>query len=117
MRYRTLDQNGDYTFGQNGANFLVNSPEAVAQAVRTRLKLIQGEWYLDSSAGMPYRADVLGVNTAATRDLAFRTMILATDGVSSITEYASYLNPQTRAFAVAATIETSYGTTTVTSTT
>ncbi|MGE4978545.1 hypothetical protein AB8914_22915, partial [Yersinia enterocolitica] len=33
MRYRREDENGDYTFGQGDNTFLINSPEAVAQAV------------------------------------------------------------------------------------
>jgi hypothetical protein len=63
MRYRTLDANGDYTFGQNGANFLVNSPAAVGQAVLTRVKLMQGEWFLDQTAGTPYDTEILGAGT------------------------------------------------------
>lgn len=115
MRYRTLDANGDYTFGQNGANFLVNSSATVAQAVQTRVKLIAGEWFLDITEGMPYDTDILGAGTESTRDLAIQAYILATQGVNEILEYASYLNPATRQFTWAATIDTDYGTTTVTS--
>ena len=114
MRYRTLDANGDYTFGQNGANFLVNSPAAVGQAVLTSLGLIQGEWFLDQTAGVPYDTEILGAGTESTRDLAYQTAILQTQGVSAIVEYASYLNPTTREFIVAATIDTIYGVTTIT---
>ncbi|WCM21352.1 hypothetical protein NDK50_07865 [Paraburkholderia bryophila] len=114
MRYRTLDANGDYTFGQNGANFLVNSAAAVGQAVLTRLKLIAGEWFLDNTAGTPYNTDILGAGTGSTRDLAVQAVILETQGVNEILEYASYLNPATRLFTVAATIDTIYGVTTIT---
>lgn len=114
MRYRVLDANGDYTFGQNGANFLVNSPAAVAQAILTRLKLIQGEWFLDQTAGTPYSTDILGAGTESTRDLAVQTVILDTQGVTGIADYASYRNPTTREFIVAATIDTIYGVTTIT---
>jgi hypothetical protein len=54
MRYRKLDANGDYTFGGGSNDFLVNTPETVAQAVMTRLNLLQGEWFLDTTAGMPW---------------------------------------------------------------
>jgi len=114
MRYRVLDANGDYTWGQNGANFLVNSAAAVAQAILTRLRLIQGEWFLDQTAGTPYDTDILGAGTESTRDLAVQTVILDTQGVTGIADYASYLDPKTRAFTVAATVNTQYGQTTIT---
>jgi len=114
MRYRTLDANGDYTFGQNSANFLVDSPEAVAQAIQTRLKLIQGEWFLDQTAGTPYNTEILGAGTQATRDLAVQAVILETQGVTEIVDYASHLDPGTRTFTVAAVVNTQYGQTTIT---
>jgi len=114
MRYRELTATGDMQFGQSQVSFLVNSPATVAQAVLTRLKLIQLEWFLDQTAGVPYSTDILGADTGSTRDLAYQTVILETQGVTGITEYASYLNPATRAFTVAATIDTIYGTTTIT---
>jgi len=95
---------------------LVDSPAAVAQAIQTRLKLRQGEWFLDSTQGMPYDTDVVGTNKAATRDLAFQTEILKTTGVSKITEYASYVDPTTRKFSVAVTVDTKYGSTTTSTT-
>lgn len=113
MRYRTLTESGDYSFGEGGQNFLVNSPAAVGQAVLTRLGLIAGEWFLDQTAGTPYDTDILGAGTENTRDLAYQTVILDTQGVNAIVEYASYLNPTTRAFIVAATIDTIYGITTI----
>ncbi len=115
MRYRTLDANGDYTFGQNGANFLIDSSAAVAQAIQTRLLLQVGEWFLDQTAGTPYSTDILGAGTESTRDLAVQTVILETQGVTEIVDYASYLNPSTRLFTVAATVNTLYGQTTITS--
>lgn len=117
MRYRAEDAEGDYTFGQNDANMLVDSPEAVAQAIKTRLGLRQGEWFLDSTEGVPYDTDILGMDTASTRDQAFQTAILDTTGVMQIADYASYLDPETREFTMAATVDTEYGQTTVTAST
>lgn len=114
MRYRTLDSNSDYTFGQNSANFLADSPAAVAQAIQTRLKLIQGEWFLDQTAGTPYNTQILGAGTESTRDLAVQTVILETQGVTEIVDYASYLDPSSRQFTVAATVNTQYGQITIT---
>ncbi|WGS52665.1 hypothetical protein LFL96_31260 [Paraburkholderia sp. D15] len=112
MRYRALDANGDYSWGQGPANFLVDSPEAVAQLVLTRLNLKTGEWFLDTTEGTPYDSAILGAGTASTRDLAIQQRILDTQGVTGITDYASAVSPVNRAFVVAATIDTIYGETT-----
>jgi hypothetical protein len=94
-------------FGQGSANFLVNSPQAVAQLVMTRLKLSVGEWFLDSSDGTPWIGDILGANTGPTRDAAIKSRILGTPGVTAITAYSGSV--QGRAFTVTAQVQTLYG--------
>lgn len=108
MRYRQL-LNGDDTFGQGSRNFLVNSPAAVAQAIATRLRLEVGEWYLDVTAGTPYQTQVLGYGSGASRDIAIRDRILATEGVVEITRYSSTVDVARR-FSVSADVLTVYGT-------
>ncbi|OZO80851.1 hypothetical protein CG700_28170, partial [Escherichia coli] len=54
MRYRREDADGDYTFGQGDDTFLIDSPECVAQAVKTRFELWRGQWFLDLTEGTPY---------------------------------------------------------------
>lgn len=39
---------------------LVNSPEAVAQAIKTRFLLWYGQWFLDTTEGTPWIQSVLG---------------------------------------------------------
>lgn len=112
MRYRKLSPTGDYVFGQGSNEFLVNSPEAVGQAVKTRLGLASGEWFLDSQEGTPYATQILGEGTQTLYDIAIQNRILGTEGVTSIATYGSYLSPQ-RALTVECTINTLYGTTTV----
>ncbi|TDV39519.1 hypothetical protein C7405_101638 [Paraburkholderia caballeronis] len=113
MRYRKQDADGDYVFGGSADDFLVNTPDAVAQAVLTRLRLLQGEWFLDTTAGMPWQTQVLGKNTMATADPAIRQCILGTQGVTALGNYSSSYDPDTRALSVAVTIDTIYGQTTV----
>lgn len=91
MRYRALDAAGDMTFGASQVNFLVNSPETVAQAVLTRLRLLKGEWFLDNTAGTPWSTEILGVRTRPTYDRAIRDRISGTQGVVSILSYSSSL--------------------------
>lgn len=107
-----MSPTGDYVFGQGAAQFLVNTPEAVAQAVRTRLALWAGEWFLDLTEGTPYDTQILGTNTQSLYDQAIQDRILGTQGVVSIDEYYSVLDA-TRNLTVNATITTLYGTTTL----
>ena len=111
MRYRALDAAGDMTFGAGSANFLVNSPDAVAQAVMTRLRLLTGEWFLDTSEGTPYATQILGRNTEATYDQAIRERILDTEGVTELVRYSSSLVG--RRLSIDATIDTVYGQATI----
>lgn len=116
MRYRKLDPNGDYTFGQRSNEFYVDSPLAVAQAVYTRLRLMQGQWYLDITEGTPWLQQVIGTNTQELADTIIQQRILGTQGVKAILSYSSSLNEATRHFTIAATIDTIYGPTAFTGT-
>lgn len=109
MKYRKLTDSGDYTFGQGTAEFLVNTPEAVAQAVGTRLRLSQGEWFLDLTEGTPYDTQILGAGTQTLYDQALQSRILDTIGVSEITAYSSVMDVNQRRLTVTCTISTIYG--------
>lgn len=120
MRYRKLSSSGDYTFGGSQLNFFINDPEGVAQAVTTALRLIQGEWYLDTTSGTPYFAGIMGFNTQAQVDTIFQQEILnvtvidsttlaPVQGVTSIENFSSTFNPSTRKYAMTATLNTIYG--------
>jgi hypothetical protein len=120
MRYRKLTASGDMQFGHSLADFWYNQIEGVAQAIRTRLLLYAGEWFLDTSEGTPWggfplndlvvsQGQILGANTAATRDLALRQRILGTEGVRSLLEYSSSFDPDSRMFSVNAVVDTIYG--------
>jgi len=98
-------------FGLGGLNYLVDTPEAVAQAVRTRLLLLTEEWFLDTTEGTPFAGQVLGYGTESTRDLAIRERILGAQGVRDIVEYSSEVVG--RAFTVTARIDTVYGLATI----
>lgn len=93
MRVRALSADGDMTFGNGRANYLSNTPEAVAQLVDTGLALLQGEWFLDTTVGVPYSTDVLGAHTQSTYDATIRSQILSTTGVTGIEDYASSTSP------------------------
>lgn len=108
MRYRALSTDGDYTFGQSERNFLVNSAAMVAQKIRTRLLLWQGEWFLDETEGTPWLQQVVGKHKNPTYDLVIQERIIQTDGVKSIVSYSSSLSGATRGLSVQVTIMTDY---------
>lgn len=115
MKYRREDSDGDYTFGQGDNTFLNNSPECVAQAVKTRFLLWRGQWFLDLTEGTPYLQSVVGKQSPDVYNLAIRDRLSGTQGVNSITTFNTDVDSTTRRVTFSATIDTLYGTTAVTS--
>lgn len=109
MRHRKWDLSGDVQFGHGQADYWTNTPEAVAQAVVSRLRLFTGEWFLDTAEGTPYVGGVLGKHTEQSYDPVLRQRILETEGVLSLDEYSSSLDRDARKLSVFATISTIYG--------
>ena len=89
MRYRKLDEAGDMTWGQGQANFYINIPSAVAQAVDTRLRLLEGEWFLDKNEGTPYTQQIVGKHPEAAQNAGIRDRILNTQGVLTMNSFAT----------------------------
>lgn len=108
MRIRKYDSSGDVQFGQSINSYDINSPNAVANAVASRLNLWLGEWFLDTSDGTAWKTRVLGKYTASIRDDVIRARVLSTPGVLSISKYSSSSNNSLRAFSVNMTIDTIY---------
>jgi hypothetical protein len=111
MRVRALSATGDMTFGQSQANYLINTPAAVAQTVKTRLLLFLGEWFLDNTQGTPWNTQVFGRNTQGLYDTAIQTRITQTVGVTNIVtgSYSSVLNTVLRTLTVSCMINTQFG--------
>jgi hypothetical protein len=117
MRVRKQDPvTQDYVWGHQQNDFWINAPDGVAQAVLTRLKLFVGEWYLDVTDGTPWTTQVLDKYTKDQYDAAIQDRILGTQGVTQITSYSSSVNTTTRALTVAVTINTQYGSATLSTT-
>ncbi len=111
MRYRKMDANDDYTFGRR--NEFYTGVEAVAQAVKTRLRLLLGEWWENVEDGTPLFQEVMGqffasIDGAQEVDLVFAERIMGTQGVAEITSFDSELNPNTRTYSALITVETIY---------
>lgn len=113
MRYRAQSDTGDYVFLGNSP-FFIDTPDAVAQAVLTRLRLNAGEWFIDDRVGFDLSL-VLGNNTQNSRDLEVQRVILGTQGVTQMVSYSSQVTPDRR-FTVNATVDTLYGPVNITET-
>ncbi len=111
MRYRNQTPTGDYAF-PGTPYFLVDSPEAVGQAIKTRLTLNTKEWFIDLREGLDL-GKILGFHTQNTRDLEVKRRISGTKGVLQILNYSSYVTAE-RGFTVEAEVSTIYGTVTIT---
>lgn len=109
MRYRKLDKDGNSQFGTSANDFHMNTPEAVAQAIRTRLDLWMGEWFADTSDGTGWNQSILGKRTKNLYELTLRQRVLETPGVIQIDDFQSSLNPDARRLTVSMVVTTIYG--------
>lgn len=87
MKYRKLDENGDYVFGNNSHDY-IEKDEAIAQAIKTKLYLFYGEWWEDISLGLPMFQSILGQvsnnNLRQTVILLCAEQINLVEGVTSV---------------------------------
>jgi hypothetical protein len=111
MRVRPMDSTGDYTIG---VPFLVNSPQCVAQCIRTRLKHWRNEWFIDTTAGTPYMEDVLAERAGKDPDSVIQERILSTQGVTEILDYLTSFDPVNRKYTINAQVMTQYSSTPIT---
>lgn len=111
--YRQLNTTGDPQRGNGIGNFL-SDVNAVAQAIQTRLKLLQGEWWENLSLGTPLFQSILGVpNTSNGVGLILRQQILAVPYVTGISDLTVTYAGASRAYTFSATVQTAFGTVTL----
>lgn len=110
MIYRRQTATGDYTFGQNNLDYL-SQKEATAQAIKTRLKLLLGEWWEDTEDGLPLFQQILRQRNTAegmqTIDLLIKERINNTPHVLEITAFKSWT--EGRAYKAEISVDTDFG--------
>lgn len=91
IKYRKLDENGDYMFGKS--NEFLTGLEAMTQAIQTRLKVIKGEWWEGDNTALPFMSEIIGnVRTDKSQlDLMVIQRITDTIGVISVSDVQSSL--------------------------
>lgn len=115
LRVRRVDSARDMTFGKGRSNYAATA-EATAQRLQCEIQLILGEWFLDTSAGVPWwqpsDSDVPPIMGApGPRNLSYaegvlKAKILSVDGVDSIQAFAMSFVSSTRKLSVSCTLTT-----------
>lgn len=71
------------------------------QSIMQRLRLFRGEWFLNTSVGVPYYQQILVKNpNRAAIDLAIQSTIISTPGVGRLISYASRFTTANRLIAI-----------------
>lgn len=85
----------------NGDLYLLDSQETVRQLLRQRLSMFLGEWFLDSSLGVPYFEDILKKGASLEIvDSILKTTVLETVGIEDLEEFFLDFEPVDRTFTV-----------------
>lgn len=108
MTVRKIDPvTGD--IATSGVQF-VKSTEEIEQTIRTRLRLFLGEYFRNITLGTPWFQSILGKDgTVAGRNAILRRIILQTEGVTDVRDFASSYDITTRAYSVSCTAVTENG--------
>jgi len=87
-----------------------NGTDSTLQSVCQRLRLYLGEWFMNTSAGVPWYQQILVKNANPSHiDGLLRDCILGTPGVVALLAYSSTANHAQRSFHVTFTIQTAAG--------
>jgi hypothetical protein len=90
--------------------FIVIQKAQVAQNISNRLRLIYGEWFLDTRLGVPWFENVFVKNPDMSAvDIIIKSVISETPEVTVITTYSSTLNRALRKLSIAFQVSTIYG--------
>lgn len=89
---------------------LVAGRRAIAQRILQRFQVFRGEWFLDLSAGVPYRQQILVKNPdLPVIDVLIRQTITGTPGVLGLQRFLTTFDRSQRSLTVQFTAETSEG--------
>lgn len=93
-----IDQaTNDLYLAADGNLAIVGNALAVGQHVRQRLKTFEREWFLDTTAGVPWLDQILGKSyDPALAESVVKAEILETDGVTEITSFSVSFDRSTR---------------------
>lgn len=106
MSVRSLDKNGDWTFGKGKNNYLYRNA-AIVQNISTRLKSFLGNCFFALDSGIDW-FNLLGSKNQLALELQVRTIIMGTAGVTRLVSSDVTLDHETRLISMRYTVETIY---------
>jgi hypothetical protein len=84
---------GDLSFTNGSCPVTQLQADVVAQRLRIALYTFYGEWFLDSTIGVPYMQQVFSkVRKKSTIDLIFQGIIIADEGVLELVTFISEID-------------------------
>lgn len=95
-----LDTFGELDLSRDDLYF-VTGADAIAQQLLIRLRLVQGEWFLDTRVGVPYRSQIWVKNpNLAAITSTYRAAISSTPGVELLERLDLDFDASTRELSV-----------------
>lgn len=99
VQYPNPGERHDIWFDAAGNLQTVEDAEAIAQRVRQRLEFYQGEWFLDTTVGVPWFQFIfVDPFDQATAETFLKAEILDTPGVAEILEFVVSVDKHAREF-------------------
>lgn len=87
----------DLFLSSDGNLATVTDAEAVGQHGRQRLQTHAGEWFLDTTCGVPWLSQILGRSAdPALAEAVVKAELLETDGIEEITSFSVSFDQGTR---------------------
>ena len=109
MTAYALDEDHD-VFLRGGQIALAEGPDFVVQAIRTRLLLYRGEWWLDTESGVPWFQEILTKPADVVRtESTLRRTILETPGVTGLISFDLAFDRPRRDLRVSFEVQTEFG--------
>ena len=111
LTYRKLDEDGDYMIGMQGE--MLTGIDAMAQAIKTRLRTVRGEWWEGGdSTALPYVYGIMGSKTLSKDALDVQVIARIMDTIGVISVYDIHSELKDRRYSFQSKVKTVYGDTT-----